>query len=106
MKIIKIADYGNAILHEYMGWKLEVDVDEEPDNRKNFYTALNPSSGMRVPLNWSPYNEPSYEDFSTWVHFGMPAHPTDVLKGLDPRGVYNNWDSELIRKLQEQKSSY
>jgi len=93
MKIIKITY--NQNIYQHHGWTLDIHVDKEFDNMKNFYTAVNGDN--RVAFRWSPYNEPSQQDFELWVDLNTPNEPADIL-GQKPGVVMNNWDSELLQE--------
>jgi len=59
---------------EYKGYTVEseYEIEADGDNAKIFYDCKD-SKGERVSFDWTPYDYPTFEDFSTWVDLGCPA---------------------------------
>lgn len=53
---------------EYRGFCLEVELDRDEDCIKRFHYAVSRKTGRSYPFNYSPYRNPSFEEFQTIVN--------------------------------------
>ncbi len=62
---------------EYKGYIYfnEYEVESDGDNAKYYHDVKRPD-GKVVTFDWSPYNIPTFEDFSAWIDLGMPKRIT------------------------------
>lgn len=47
----------------YRGFYLEIEEDREEDCIKRFHYAVSTKTGRRYPIHYSPYRNPSNEEF-------------------------------------------
>ena len=59
------------------GYSYTYEFDKDDDVIKTFHFVITPQ-GKQQPINWSPYEEMTNEDFKLWIYLGMPKNP---LKG-------------------------
>jgi len=52
---------------KYRGYRFEVEVEHEEDNRKRFHYVVCERTGKWHPFHHSPYSNPSEEEFQQYV---------------------------------------
>jgi len=64
--------FGNKELDgfEYQGFVYSYDLEVSSDNCKTDHFVT--KDGKRTEMDWSPYSNPSAEDFKLWIDLGMP----------------------------------
>lgn len=80
------ADHG----FKYKGYEYQPYEDIEEDNRKIFHDVITPS-GETIHIDFSPYHDPTLDEFKLWVDIGCPTR-----KGLK---IGYNFDGKYLLKL-------
>lgn len=72
-----------SVNEDYKGWKYDSEKIDYDDNVKISHFAT--KDGKEVDMDWSPYSNPSEEDFALWVDLGMPTRK--AVNGIGPLNI-------------------